>query len=122
LRPIKTGAARIALGAVSTGEVRICKSYPLDSTTLRRPPSQRRLLYFGKPIDVKPVELEANGELPREPVRELSSQIERDARCGSGRNTKSSTQSAAEKIFSSENESDEVKSSLPSSCSCENVR
>jgi 1-acyl-sn-glycerol-3-phosphate acyltransferase len=77
LRPIKTGAARIALGAVSTGEVRDLKIIPAglyytSKTTFR----SAALLYFGNPINVTPVELEANGELPREPVRELSNQIE----------------------------------------------
>src|SRR5712691_9742122 len=77
LRPIKTGAARIALGAVSTGEVKDLKIVPAglyytSKTTFR----SAALLYFGKPIDVIPVELATNGELPRAPVRELSNQIE----------------------------------------------
>ena len=77
LRPIKTGAARIALGAVSTGEVRDLQIVPAGlyytaKTTFR----SAALLYFGKPIAVARVELEGNGELPREPVRQLSSKIE----------------------------------------------
>lgn len=116
LRPIKTGAARIALGAVSTGEVRDLQIVPAglyytSKTTFR----SAALLYFGKPIDVKPVELEANGELPREPVRELSGQIESAMRAvvlEAQHEEALNTISRAEKIFSSETENEEVKPSL----------
>src|SRR5947209_8537026 len=59
LRPIKTGAARIALGAVSTGEVFDLKIVPAGlyytSKTAFR---SSALLCFGNPLDVKPVQLE----------------------------------------------------------------
>lgn len=81
LQPIKTGAARISLAAVSTGEVRDLKIVPAglyytSKTSFR----SDALLYFGQPIDVEPVELEPDGTPPREAVRKLSSQIERALR------------------------------------------
>lgn len=77
LRPIKTGAARIALGAVSTGEVFDLKIVPAglyytSKTSFR----SSVLLYCGKPIPVVPVQLEDDGNPPRAAVRELSDQIE----------------------------------------------
>jgi glycerol-3-phosphate O-acyltransferase/dihydroxyacetone phosphate acyltransferase len=118
MRPIKTGAARIALGAVSTGEVRDLKIVPAglyytSKTTFR----SAALLYFGKPIEVTPVALEANGELPRTPVRELSSQIESAMRgvvLEAQHEEALGTISRADKIFSAENVSDEVKPTLAS--------
>lgn len=116
LRPIKTGAARIALGAVSTGEVRDLKIVPAGlyytaKTTFR----SAALLYFGKPIEVTPVARDANGELPRGPVRELSGEIEKAMRAvvlEAQHEEALSTISRAEKIFSAENESGEAQSSL----------
>ena len=77
LRPIKTGAARIALGAVSTGEVTDLKIVPAglyytSKTTFR----SAVLLHFGKPIDVARIDLESDGEPPRAAVRDLSDRIE----------------------------------------------
>ena len=76
LRPIKTGAARISLAAVSTGEVSGLKIVPagLYYTSKTRFRSDA-LLYFGTPIDVQPVTLEPDGTPPRDAVRQLSSQI-----------------------------------------------
>lgn len=77
LRPIKTGAARISLAAVSTGEVSDLKIVPAglyytSKTSFR----SDALLYFGIPIDVEPATLEPDGTPPREAVRVLSSRIE----------------------------------------------
>ena len=78
LRPIKTGAARIALAAVSTGEVGDLRIVPAGlyytaKTTFR----SSALLYFGSPITVTPVKVDpATGEPPRVAVRELSNAIE----------------------------------------------
>jgi glycerol-3-phosphate O-acyltransferase / dihydroxyacetone phosphate acyltransferase len=77
LRPIKTGAARIALGAVSTGEVKDLKIVPAglyytSKTTFR----SAVLLHFGKPLAIAPVAMEATGEPPRDAVRDLSQRIE----------------------------------------------
>ncbi|HEX7332889.1 MAG TPA: lysophospholipid acyltransferase family protein [Pyrinomonadaceae bacterium] len=81
LKPIKTGAARISLAAVSTGEVSNLKIVPAglyytSKTSFR----SDALLYFGKPIDVKPVTLEPDGTPPRDAVRELSNRIEKALR------------------------------------------
>jgi 1-acyl-sn-glycerol-3-phosphate acyltransferase len=77
LKPLKTGTARIALGTVSTGESLKLKIVPAGlyytaKTTFR----SSALLYFGKPIDVLPVEFDASGNPPRKATRALSDQIE----------------------------------------------
>ena len=108
LRPIKTGAARIALGAVSMGEALDLKIVPagLYYTSKTKFRSQA-LLYLGKPIDVTPAESEPDGNPSRAAVRELSSKIERalrevmlDAQHEEGL----ITITRAEKVFSSESE------------------
>ena len=81
LKPIKTGAARISLAAVSTGEVSDLKIVPAglyytSKTSFR----SSALLYFGKPIAVDPVSLEPDGSPPRPEVRALSAQIEESLR------------------------------------------
>ncbi|MGD9561847.1 MAG: lysophospholipid acyltransferase family protein [Pyrinomonadaceae bacterium] len=79
LLPAKTGAARIALGAVSMN-----KDEPLD---LRIVPvglfytnksifRSEALLHFGEPFKVQPVELDEGGQPAREAVRSLTSRIE----------------------------------------------
>ncbi len=77
LRPIKTGAARIALGAVSTGEVVDLKIVPAGLYyTSKTKFRSSALLYFGNPIEVTAVKLEPDGNPPRAAVRELSSKVE----------------------------------------------
>jgi 1-acyl-sn-glycerol-3-phosphate acyltransferase len=99
LLPIKTGAARIALGAISireatrgaeglapdgqtAGVAHTLKIVPVglyytSKTSFR----SEALLRFGEPLEAAPVELdEATGEPPREAVRELSARIERALR------------------------------------------
>jgi 1-acyl-sn-glycerol-3-phosphate acyltransferase len=130
LRPIKTGTARIALGAVSTVE-----APPADADKIRKGPPANAggsdkvpcvdlkivpaglyytsktkfrsaaLLYFGLPIEVKPVELEADGNPPRAEVRELSNKIEcalRDVILEAEHEEALQTIGRAERIFSSE--------------------
>lgn len=105
LRPIKTGAARIALASVSTGEVKDLKIVPAglyytSKTTFR----SSALLHFGKPIDVIPVSLDANGEPPRPAVRELSDRIEkalREVMLDAQHEEALTTIARAERIFSS---------------------
>jgi glycerol-3-phosphate O-acyltransferase/dihydroxyacetone phosphate acyltransferase len=81
LKPIKTGAARIALGAVSTGEVTDLKIVPAGLYyTSKTKFRSAALLYFGKPIEVTPIEFDSDGNPPRAAVRELSNQIERALR------------------------------------------
>ncbi|HVS21579.1 MAG TPA: lysophospholipid acyltransferase family protein, partial [Pyrinomonadaceae bacterium] len=81
LKPLKTGAARIALGAVSSGEAIDLQIVPVglyytEKTTFR----SSALLYFGEPLPVAPVVLEPNGTPPREAVRELSDKVEKALR------------------------------------------
>src|SRR5215207_2649257 len=81
LKPIKTGAARISLAAVSTGEVKALKIVPAglyytSKTSFR----SSALLYFGTPINVIPVKLDSDGSPPRDAVRELSGEIEQALR------------------------------------------
>lgn len=77
LKPLKTGAARIALAAASSGDAIDLKIVPVglyytEKTTFR----SSALLYFAEGLPVKPVTLEPDGTPPREAVRELSDQIE----------------------------------------------
>lgn len=77
LRPIKTGAARIALAAEAAGEVNGLKIVPAGLYyTAKTKFRSSALLYFGQPIDVDAVELTPEGDPPREAVRELSAKIE----------------------------------------------
>jgi len=115
LLPIKTGAARIALGAVSTGEVADLKIVPAGLYyTSKTKFRSSVLLYFGKPIDVTPTSLEETGNLPRAAVRELSDRIEcalRDVILNAEQEEALQTIARAEKIFSAETD-DESRESL----------
>jgi 1-acyl-sn-glycerol-3-phosphate acyltransferase len=84
LLPLKTGAARIALGAVSVGQnpasldlqiVPVGLFYT-NKTTFR----SEALLGFGEPFPVLPVKLDAGGQPPREAVRQLTAKIEKALR------------------------------------------
>src|ERR1044072_8350327 len=114
LQPIKTGAARISLAAVSTGEVRELKIVPagLYYTSKTRFRSDA-LLYFGNPINVEPVKLEPDGTPPREAVRQLSSQIEKALReviLDAQHEEELQTTARAERIFSSASNNGEEES------------
>jgi 1-acyl-sn-glycerol-3-phosphate acyltransferase len=108
LKPIKTGAARISLGAVSTGEVSNLQIVPAglyytSKTSFR----SSALLNFGQPIDVEPVALEPDGTPPRDAVRELSAQIEKALReviLDAEQREALQMISRAERIFSSDTE------------------
>lgn len=106
LRPIKTGAARIALGAVSTGEVLDLKIVPAGLYyTSKTKFRSGVLLYFGKPLDVSPVELEADGNPPRTAVKDLSNRIEcalREVMLDAEHEDAHQTITRAERIFSTE--------------------
>ena len=105
LKPIKSGAARISLATVSTGEVKNLKIVPAglyytSKTSFR----SDALLYFGNPIDVEPVTLEPDGTPPRDAVRRLSSQIEKALReviLDAKHEEELQTTARAERIFSS---------------------
>jgi len=110
LRPIKTGVARIALAAVSTGEVRDLKIVPAGlyytSKTAFR---SGALLYFGAPLEVTPVEMEPDGTPPGVAVRELSERIETALRAvvfDAEHEEALRTINRAERIFSSESQED----------------
>jgi glycerol-3-phosphate O-acyltransferase/dihydroxyacetone phosphate acyltransferase len=106
LKPIKTGAARIALAAVSTGEVSDLKIIPAGLYyTSKTKFRSAVLLYFGTPIDVLPVQMEANGDLPKVAVKELSHRIEcalRGVMLDAEHEEALQTIRRAEKIFSAE--------------------
>jgi glycerol-3-phosphate O-acyltransferase/dihydroxyacetone phosphate acyltransferase len=80
LLPLKTGAARIGLGAVSVGtnpsslKLKIVPVglFYTNKTKFR----SEALLHFGEPIDVLPVELDAHGHPAKEEVRKLTAEIE----------------------------------------------
>ena len=111
LRPIKTGAARIALAAVSTGEVSNLQIIPAGLYyTSKTHFRSSALLYFGNPIFVNPVTLEANGSPSREAVRELSTEIEiklREVILDAQHQEAIHTIARAERIFSAETNSDD---------------
>ena len=114
LRPIKTGAARISLAAVSAGDVSNVQIVPAglyytSKTSFR----SDALLYFGQPIDVKPVTLEPDGTPPREAVRELSQRIEtalREVILDAKHEEELQTTARAERIFSSASHNGEGES------------
>ena len=114
LRPIKTGAARISLAAISTGEVKELKIVPAglyytSKTSFR----SSALLYFGTPINVSPVKLEPDGSPPREAVRQLSQEIEQALRAvilDAHQEEARQTIARAERIFS--NDGDSLKDEL----------
>jgi glycerol-3-phosphate O-acyltransferase / dihydroxyacetone phosphate acyltransferase len=116
LQPIKSGTARIALGAMATGEVEQLQIVPAGlyytaKTTFR----SGALLYFGNPVDVRPAALEPGGGVPRAAVRELSHTIERalrDVMLDAQHQEALQTVSRAEKIFSSESQGENEKASL----------
>lgn len=116
LRPIKTGAARIALAAISTGEVKDLQIVPAglyytSKTSFR----SSALLYFGKPISVTPVQLEPDGSPPRDAVRKLSKEIEESLRAvilDAHKEEVLQTVARAERIFSAETQKRSDRDSL----------
>jgi hypothetical protein len=77
LRPLKTGAARIALGAASAGMKQPLQIVPAGLYyTAKATFRSAALLYFGEPITVAPVVLAEQYEPPREAARALSDQLD----------------------------------------------
>jgi 1-acyl-sn-glycerol-3-phosphate acyltransferase len=72
LRELKTGAARIALGANLNVAVVPTGIYYTAKTAFR----SSALVVFGEPIRVTPVEVDANGEPPHEEVEPLTTAID----------------------------------------------
>jgi len=110
LQPLKTGAARIALGAASSApslDLRVVPAglYYTAKTTFR----SGALLYFGEPIRVGAVRLDEQGEPPREAVRELSDQVAAALRAltlNADRHEALQMVARAERIFSAEDEAE----------------
>ncbi len=101
LQPLKTGAARIALGAAVPGlKIVPVGLYYTSKTSFRG----EALLRFGEPLEVPSVEPDEQGEPPRDAVRELSARIE-EALLGVTLNVETEEQldaaRKAERLFSS---------------------
>jgi glycerol-3-phosphate O-acyltransferase / dihydroxyacetone phosphate acyltransferase len=104
LKPLKTGAARIALAAASSGAALDLQIIPVglyytEKTTFR----SSALLYFAAGLPVEAVTLEPDGTPPREPVRQLSARIEtalRDVMLHAEQEEALSLIDRAEQIFS----------------------
>jgi 1-acyl-sn-glycerol-3-phosphate acyltransferase len=78
LRPLKTGAARIALGVVAEDAALELKIIPAGLYyTAKTAFRSAALLRFGEPVKVEFVALDHRGEPPAEAVRTLSARIER---------------------------------------------
>ena len=108
LLPMKTGAARIALGAISVNQ----NHGPIDlkiipvglfytsKTTFR----SEALLHFGEPLEVAPVELDADGQPPRPAVRDLTERIDaalREVTFNAETDADAETANQAAELFSS---------------------
>ena len=97
LQPLKTGAARIALGALSVSSSKFQVSGSNEKTTDHRPPTtdhflrimavglfytsktafrSEALIRYGEIFEVEPVQLDENNEPPREAVYALNAKIE----------------------------------------------
>lgn len=107
LQKMKTGAARIALGAVSdpaepTSTLKIVPVglYYTSKSSFR----SEALIRYGEIFDVEPIELDANGEPPREAVAALTAKIEsalRDVTLNLETDTELGAVLRAEALFSS---------------------
>ncbi|MDT7604907.1 MAG: glycerol-3-phosphate O-acyltransferase / dihydroxyacetone phosphate acyltransferase [Acidobacteriota bacterium] len=108
LRPLKTGAARIALGVAAEDPQLDLKIVPAGLYyTAKTAFRSAALLHFGEPLKVEPVPLDDTGEPPHEAVRALSSRIERalhDVTLNAEHEHALATISRAEQIFSEESE------------------
>jgi 1-acyl-sn-glycerol-3-phosphate acyltransferase len=114
LLPLKTGAARIALGAASAGQRDIglkimpCGLYYTAKHLFR----SSALLYFGEPFDVKPVALDEKSDPPREEVEALTGKIEEELRevvLNAEHDEALQTIERAERVFSSDIEEKDKK-------------
>ncbi|HEX8687280.1 MAG TPA: lysophospholipid acyltransferase family protein, partial [Pyrinomonadaceae bacterium] len=113
LLPLKSGAARIALGAVSAAgggalDLKIVPAglYYTAKTTFR----SGALLYFGEPIAVEPAAHGPDGEPPREAVRALSDRVAEGLRSltlNADRHEALQMVARAERIFSAADDEEE---------------
>jgi 1-acyl-sn-glycerol-3-phosphate acyltransferase len=107
LRPMKTGAARIALGAASlSSDTAPLTIVPLGIYYTAKPTFRSSaLLYFGEPISVAPAALKSNGEPPSDAVRALTGRIEQalnDVTLQADEHEALALVARAEEVFSSE--------------------
>jgi 1-acyl-sn-glycerol-3-phosphate acyltransferase len=104
LRPLKTGMARIALGVLGEDPTLDLKIVPAGLYyTAKSAFRSAALLYFGEPLKVEPVAIEADGEPARDDVRALSDRVAealRDVTLNAEHDQALATISRAEKIFS----------------------
>ena len=105
LKPLKTGAARIALATAASGalDVKIVPAglYYTDKTTFR----SSALLHFAEAIDVPRINLDPDGTPPRVAVRELSNKVQeamREVMLHAEQEEALGLIDRAEKIFSAE--------------------
>lgn len=116
LLPAKTGAARIALGAVSVGEpidlfIVPVGLYYTSKTTFR----SEALLHFGEPFHVEPIQLDDSGQPPKETVKELTQRIEnslRDVTLNAETEAELHTAKIAEQIFATAAENENLGEKL----------
>ncbi len=119
LLPIKTGAARIAFGAISgfkntqSFQLSIVPVglYYTNKTTFR----SEALLHFGEPFEVEPIELEPDGDLPRDKVKKLTKEIEgalRSVTINAESKAELETASEAANLFLSVSETFDLEESL----------
>jgi 1-acyl-sn-glycerol-3-phosphate acyltransferase len=116
LRPLKTGAARIALGVAAQDPSLELKIVPAGLYyTAKAAFRSAALLHFGEPLVVEPCAPGADGEPTHEAARELSARIERalrDVTLNAEHEHALATISRAERVFSSEAATDEERRSL----------
>lgn len=116
LLPAKTGAARIAIGTVSTGEPIDIEIVPVGlSYTSKTTFRSEALLHFGKPFNVDRVELDIDGQPPREAVKKLTEQIEkalREVTLNAETDAELHTANIAERIFATAAENENLGEKL----------
>lgn len=108
LLPMKTGAARIAIGAVSVGEPLELRIVPVglyytNKTTFR----SEALLHFGESFRVEPAELDEKGQPPRDAVKRLTECIEtalKEVTLNAESEAELQTAAIAEQIFAAASE------------------
>lgn len=77
LRPLKTGAARIAFGAAALGDAPPLSIVPAGLYyRAKRTFRSAALLYFGQPFAIEPIPLAQGEEPPAGPVLELTARIQ----------------------------------------------
>lgn len=117
LLPAKTGAARIALGAVSVDDDTLdLRIVPVGLFyTSKKTFRSEALLHFGEPFRVRPVTLDPNGQPPRDAVKELTALIEEELRkvtLNAETDAAINTARIAESIFSSSGDNENLGEKL----------